>query len=275
MTTALLTLLLLMGQVAPAAPVAPAEDYAVGIGDVLAFRVFGEDDTDRPQLRVDPDGTIEVPHLGRLAVAGKTARQIKELIEAEYIRKDVYRTPSVNVTVTDFKSQVVYVMGPGVKAPNQITVRGVMSVTEAIQQAGWFNSDAGAEVHIMRHRPGDPPNTPLTDRTPDLKVARKDIEEGKALNIRVGGGDTIYVPRADVFYVTGAVKSPGTYTIKPGLTVYQAVYAEAGGLTERGARGRIHILRLVNGKEARIDIKNLNTFIIEPKDTIVVPNRRW
>lgn len=285
MNTVLIALILLATQVAPPAtqpPAAPpaaatgAEDYAVGVGDVLSLKVFGEDDATRESLPIDPDGTVEVPHLGRIAVVGKTVRQIQEYVEALYVKNKVYTNPSVAVGIREYRSQTVYVMGPGVKAPQQVTLRGSVSVIDALSQAGWFSDDAGAEVHVYRHRATDPPNVAVPlERTPDLKLNRKDVVEGRALNVRVGPGDTIYVPAADVFYVTGQVKNPNTYTLRPGLTVWQAVSAMAGGITERGAKGRIYITRTVNGKETRIKVKNINTHIVQPNDTIVVPNRRW
>lgn len=278
MKTVLIAFLLLTAQTPPpvaTAASAPTDDYVVGIGDVLSFRVFGEDDATRPSLRIEPDGTVEIPHLGRITVTGKTARQIKEFVEGEYIRRKLYTRPSVDVNVTDFRSQTLYVMGPGVKAPKEVPVRGFISITEAISQAGWFNTDASEEVLVYRGKAGERPDTPLTQRTPDHKYSKKDIEEGRLLQVRVGGGDTIFVGRADVFFITGQVKAPQTYTLKPGLTVYQAVYAMAGGLTDRGAKGRIYIMRIIKGKETKVDIKNINTHVILPNDTIVVPPRRW
>lgn len=283
MKTALIALVLMTPQVtppatpqtAPPAAATGADDYVVGVGDVLSFKVFGEEDTTRDSLPIDPDGTVEIPHLGRIAVVGKTPRQIQEHIESLYIKQGIFKSPSVAVGIRDYRSQTVYVMGPGVKAPQQVTLRGSISVIDAISSAGWFSEDAGSEVYITRRRPGDPPNTALLDRAPDLKIPRKDIVEGRALSVKVGPGDTVYVPAADVFFVTGNVKNPNTYTLRQNLTVWQAVSAMAGGLTDRAAKGRIYITRTVKGKEVRIPVKNLNTHIVQANDTIVVPNRRW
>lgn len=284
MKTALLALMLLAAQVtAPATQQAastppatgPGDDYTVGVGDVISLRVFGEDDATRDGLVIDGDGTVDIPHLGRISIVGKTARQIQELIQAEYVKNKVYTNPSVAVGIRDYKSQTASVMGPGVRAPKQVTLRGSLSIMDALSEAGWFSEDAGSEVRVYRRRPSDPPNVAPLDRKPDETLSRKDVVEGRVLNVRIYAGDTVYVPAADVFYVTGNVKSPATYTLKPGLTVWQAVSALAGGLTERAAKGRIHILRLVNGKEVKIAVKNLNTHIVQANDTIVVPNRRW
>ena len=42
-------------------------------------------------------------------------------------------------------------------------------------------------------------------------------------------------------------------------------------MTDRGADGRIHIQRTVNGK--KLDIKTKLTDIVQPGDTIIVPEK--
>jgi len=71
-------------------------------------------------------------------------------------------------------------------------------------------------------------------------------------------------------FVAGQVKSPGAYAAERGTTVLQ-VLSLAGGLTDRGAEGRIKILRTVKDKQTEIKAKLTDT--VEPGDTIVVPER--
>jgi polysaccharide export outer membrane protein len=88
--------------------------------------------------------------------------------------------------------------------------------------------------------------------------------------VQLQDGDTINVPKAQSVFVTGQVKSSGAYAVERGTTVLQVV-SLAGGLTDRGADGRIRILRTVNGK--KVELKAKLTDIVEPGDTIVVPER--
>ena len=83
-------------------------------------------------------------------------------------------------------------------------------------------------------------------------------------------GDTIFVARAERFYVTGQVRSPGAYTFERGMTVLQAI-SLAGGLSDRGSNRGIKIMRTTGGKKREIGVKLED--LIEPNDTIVVRQR--
>jgi len=74
------------------------------------------------------------------------------------------------------------------------------------------------------------------------------------------------VPKAQRFYVTGHVRSPGAYVLEPDLTVLQAI-SLAGGLTDRGSNKRIRILRDKKEYDAQL------TDIVRPDDTIIVRQR--
>jgi polysaccharide biosynthesis/export protein len=83
-------------------------------------------------------------------------------------------------------------------------------------------------------------------------------------------GDTIFVPRAESVYVFGQVKNPGAYPIQRDTTVLQAL-SLAGGVNERGATGRIKIVRIEKGKTIEVRVKL--TDIVRAGDTIMVPER--
>ena len=113
--------------------------------------------------------------------------------------------------------------------------------------------------------PGDPRGAEI------LRVSIEDLREGKLqANIILQDGDTIFVPAADRFYVTGFVKQPGSFVLRPGMTVQQAI-AEAGGLTERGSTRGIKIIRKVNNKDVEIDASM--SYPVRPNDTIRVRQR--
>jgi polysaccharide export outer membrane protein len=71
-------------------------------------------------------------------------------------------------------------------------------------------------------------------------------------------------------YVFGQVRGPGAYPLQKTTTVLQAL-SLAGGVSDRGATGRIRIVRLANGK--RTEVKAKLDDIVRPGDTIIVPER--
>ena len=80
-----------------------------------------------------------------------------------------------------------------------------------------------------------------------LTYGRGDVSE----NITLRPGDSVFVPRAEVAYVFGAVRSPGKYVIRDDTTVLQAL-SLAGGGTEFAALNRIRIVRTVAGEQVEI-----------------------
>ena len=67
------------------------------------------------------------------------------------------------------------------------------------------------------------------------------------------------------------MRTPGAYPLtQKDTTVLQAL-SLAGGVTDRGATGRIKIVRMVNGK--KVELKAKLDDIVKPLDTIMVPER--
>ena len=101
-----------------------------------------------------------------------------------------------------------------------------------------------------------------------------DLKTGKlGGNVLLEHGDTIFIPPAERFYVTGHVSRPASYVWKRGLTVEQAL-AIAGGVTERGSTRRLRVRRQVGARPTdirEIDLKM--TDIVQPNDTIIVLQR--
>jgi len=69
-------------------------------------------------------------------------------------------------------------------------------------------------------------------------------------------------------YVSGEVRTPGSYSYKEGLTVQKAL-AMAGGFSEKAEKDGLKVVRLVEGKEITVPVM-LNTVLVAD-DTIVVP----
>ena len=100
------------------------------------------------------------------------------------------------------------------------------------------------------------------------KVNLRDLQAGAlSANVTIRDGDTIFVPRAERFYVTGQVRSPGAYAFELNLTVLQAI-SLAGGPTDRGSNRRLRIIRQQKEFDAKL------TDIVQPGDTIIV-RQRW
>lgn len=275
-----LTLLVAIGVAlagaATAQPAAPVTDYVIGPQDVLSISVFNgtvNETTLSGRFTVESDGSINYPLVGRVSVAGKTLRTLQEEI-TKRLAAGFLVNPQVTILVEQYRSQSIFVVGE-VRQPGKHTISGNMSLLEALSQAGGTTASAGTEVIVRR--PKDPstsagPVDPADDSRSDVvaRVNLEDLQSGRAANVTIRDGDTIFVPKAEMVFVTGHVRTPGSYVWEKGMTVLRAI-SIAGGITERGARGRIRITRIVNGQQKKIDVKM--TDLVLPNDTIEVPQR--
>lgn len=281
MKTILMTLLCLSGAAAPLAGLAPpqaaarsaaGDEYLIGPKDVIAITIFNEDALSRPTLTVDGEGTVDCPLIGRVKVGGLTARQAEDLLVKRY--GDGYlNKPSVSVIVKEFRNMTVWVTGQ-VRNPSQVELQGDANLMAALAAAGNLTNDAGSYIVVTRAPEGRQAEGPTMPDAPaaqeQIRVPREDVDTGRAARVRLRAGDTVFVPRAETFYISGQVRSPNSYVLTQGLTVLQAL-AVAGGATDRAAKNRITIQRVVNGK--RVERKVKLTDLVQPGDTIVVPTR--
>jgi polysaccharide export outer membrane protein len=269
---------LLILQAAPVPKPAPppqSNAYVVGPNDVLGIKVLGEADL-TGAYAVDNDGTMRFPFLERVPVGGKTVQEIEFLL-TKLLGEGFLNRPQVSVVITSYRSRSIYVLGE-VRNPAKYNIEGQTTLLEVIAQAGSFTPNAAQTINVLRYKdgltgvaagspvvPGDPRGAEI------LRISQEDLREGRlAANIILQDGDTIFVPTAEKFYVSGFVKTPGQFVLQPGMTVRQAI-SVAGGLSERGSNRRIKIIRKVNGKDVELDAEMSD--LIQPNDTIRVPQR--
>ena len=251
---------------------AQSTDYLVGPQDVLTIAVYDQPDLGGPYT-VEADGTFTFPLIGRVTAGGLTLRQVEERLRKE-LANGFFKNPQISVSVEQYRSQRVFVVGE-VRAPGTYALTGDMTLIEALARAGSTTDTASGHALIVRRKPGSDAQGPiLPDQDVMAEVIRVDVKELQSgrlsQNVRLQDSDTIFVPRAELVYVFGHVKNPGAYPVQKDTTILQAL-SLAGGVTDRGATGRIKIARIVDGK--RVEIKARLEDIVAPGDTIIVPER--
>src|SRR3954447_16321485 len=245
--------------------------YIVGPQDRLAITVFDEP-TLTKIVSVDSDGSFDFPLVGRVRAGGLSVRQITADLRKRLGPPNGFLVnPQVNIEVETYRSQVVYVNGQ-VRVPGAIPLKGAMTIMDVLAQAGSPTPEAGGFIEIYRRPAGQAAEGPLDPAKAKVaeRVTMEDLRNGRAQPILLHDGDTVNVPKAQTFIVNGFVRAPNTYVLDGEVTVQKAI-AMAGGVTERGAISRARIQRMVDGK--LIDVKPKLTDLVQPNDTIVVPQR--
>src|SRR6266516_8026401 len=110
-------------------------DHKIAPLDIITIDVVGEKDLSK-ELRVSTSGTITFPFLGSIEVKGKTPAEVESLLK-EKLGKDYLVNPQVIITVKEYRSRTVSVIGqvnkPGVIA---LPAEQKLGILEAIAQAG-------------------------------------------------------------------------------------------------------------------------------------------
>jgi polysaccharide biosynthesis/export protein len=260
--------------VKPPQPADQTTTYKVGPQDIIKVEVFGEKELSGV-YRIDNDGTINFPLLERVKVNGLTTQEIVQLLKTKLV-PDYLNNPQINVDVDAFHSRFIFIAGE-VRNPGKYPLKGDVTLLEMVLLAGSVTTDASDEVLVIRPPEGARDAAVTPDNSAAYVLTRMnlgDLKTGKlAGNVLLDNGDTIFIPPAERFYVSGHIGKPASYVWRRGLTVEQAL-AIAGGVTERGSTRRLRVRRQIgpnptNTKE--IDIKM--TDIVQPNDTIIVRQR--
>jgi len=203
-------------------------------GDLLSVDVY-----DTPELssayRVDPAGDLALPLCRKVHVRGLTLPEVAKLLETTLEKDQILVHPQVTVDVQQYAGQYVTVNGE-VSTPGRIEVIAPTKLSEILAQAGGLTAVAGAHVKI-RHGADD------AAPEEDIPYLRSQNNEAVA-SVLVRPGDSVFVPRAGVVYVLGAVNRPGGYVMQEDgkLNVAQAL-ALSGGTVVQANTGGLRVIR--------------------------------
>jgi polysaccharide export outer membrane protein len=282
----------------PAASVLGAQDGASGnrapqliqtlaINDqlvILASEVDGIGD--RP-FRVELDGTVTLPLVGRVRALGLTVEQFEKELTGQL---GVYvRSPNVSVKRLAARADTIVVAGafrnPGVHPLSER--RPLLDVLSAV---GGLQPNSARTVKITRRLTGRNP-LPSAVVDPDTGASTATINVGRLIEnpsardeIIVEPHDVLFADSAGVVFLTGEVMRPGSFELAErdsfGMT---ELISLAGGLGRDAAPAKTKILRpILNGSrraEIPVDVKSIldgsrADFPVLPNDMVVVPRSK-
>lgn len=249
-------------------------EYRIGPKDQLEIKVAM---TDRfnTLVRVTEDGKITINYIGEVAVENLTTSELEKKLAQILIDKGMVLNPQVQVSVKDFQSSMVSVLG-AVTAPGPVQLMGRQTLMQVISKAGGITRDAGREIIIIRRQPDGTSNS-LHIPTEDLFMKGETkydvpLEPSDIVNVQID--------REVQIYVMGQVKTPGALKVLQSRipTVTQAI-AQAGDFTERARKGHVVIRRKdPNGAEREIIVdvsailnNKAKDYALQENDIVWVP----
>jgi polysaccharide biosynthesis/export protein len=257
----LLTYLLLLGVlVIEQAPVFSSE-YILGGGDVITVNVYGNTDLSTT-VRVSADNTIRIPLIGEVSVKDLSVSQVASKIE-KLLADGYLVNPQVDVFIKEYRSKKATILGE-IKNPGLYELRGGTTILEFISTAGGLTANVGDKATIKRKATGAAEDNQIVIDLDSL------VKRGEtSLNISIRDGDSVYISKADVFYVSGEVNKPGSFKLESGTTVITAITV-AGGFSKIAAKGKVRIIRVADGQKREIENVKMDEPVL-PNDVIVVP----
>jgi len=185
----------------------------LGIDDLVAVSVYDAPELTRT-VRVEADGAIHLPLLkDGVAAAGLFAHDVEASLVEALKSEEILVDPVVKVTVAEYHSRPISVMG-AVRKPLTFQAVGTVTLLDALARAEGLSPDAGTEVLVSRPQPSPDSrgevSATLLERIP-LNRLLKDADP--AVNYPLHGGEEVRVPEAGKIFVLGNVKKPGAFPV--------------------------------------------------------------
>jgi protein involved in polysaccharide export with SLBB domain len=212
-------------------PVTP--DYVVGPGDELLIQIWGQV-TLNSRFTVDRSGSVYIPQVGSVRVAGLAFGQLQEFLKAQVGR--VFRNFDLNVNMGQLRSIQVFVVG-NARRPGSYTVSSLSTLVNALFVTGG-PSPQGSLRHIQLKRAG---KVVVDFDLYDL-LHRGD----KSQDAQLLPGDVIYIPPVGAqVAVVGSVNTPAIYELKSAATTtVDEVLDLASGPTNVASNRTVHLERV-------------------------------
>lgn len=227
----------------------PDPSYILGPGDRLTIRVWGTDIDAEFTGAIDRNGTINVPKIGIIPIAGARFGDAEAIIRRE--AEKYVQGINISVTLAELRSLEIYVVGE-VKKPGLHLVPPFSTILGALIQTGGIKKTGSLrDIRLMR---GDSVHTSLD--LYDL-IQKGDKQNDAMLTDR----DIIFVPSiGNTAAVVGAVAHPAIYELKNEKFVGDLM-ALAGGQLPQGFGNRIYLRRFQDNA----------AFVVQDIDTVAAP----
>jgi len=263
-------------------PVRP--DYELGPNDQILISLPELEEINQRPFRIDADGFINVPLIGRVRAGSLLVRGLEAELTTR--AREFARDPHVTITVVQYRSEPVFVLG-AFKNPGTYPLQGGRTLLELLATVGGMQPNASRRIKVTRNSEYGP--IPLSNaiEDPARKVSTVEISlDSLTQNINpaedliLKAFDIISAETAQPIYLTGEVarSTPIPLGEQQSMSILQAL--SQAGLTKEANRGRVRILRPILGTSKRavieIDLNRIyagkdNDFPLLPNDLLYVP----
>jgi protein involved in polysaccharide export with SLBB domain len=223
---------------APLDRVPVTAEYAIGPGDEILLRVWGQVSLDL-RLSVDRAGMVYIPQVGNIAVSGIQFKQLPDYLKNQLGR--VFRNFDLSVNMGQLRSIQIYVMGQA-RRPGTYTVSSLSTLINALFASG--GPSAQGSMRRVQLKRG-------LKIISEIDLYDLFLQGDKTGDVRLLPEDIIYIPTVgSQIAIAGSMKNPAIYELKSEKTL-GAVINLGGGLTAVADRQHAKLERIINGASTR------------------------
>jgi polysaccharide export outer membrane protein len=241
-------------------------DVVLTVGDLISIRLLTDAEYST-SVRINNDGTVLLPLIGIIHLAGLSVTKAEQLIAEKFVADGMYRDPQVTLQITEGPNSAVTIVG---ETHAVVPVVGSRRLLDVLSVAGGLPPTASHVITI--DRPGVSEPIVIDLGTDPLRSSLG--------NIPVFPGDTIVVSRIGIVYMFGSFKtSAGTIPLNAytPLTLTEAT-ALSGGVAFDGRFSDLRIIRTV-GNHRTVAVYNIKKVlngkvpdpILQPNDIVYLP----
>ncbi len=268
----------------------PAVQRKIAADDLLEVSVSPATELSAT-VRVSASGQVALAGVGSFQAVGLTPSQLEQLMLAELLKRDAAGNVRLRVFVREYRTEPVTVLG-AVRMPNLYYLEAPRTLLQVLAMAGGMADNTIARNIIIRRKrtvAGAALEKGTRDTVRAAAVSEQIIEipvsallqtGDPSLNVYIQPGDVVRVVPTGQYYLAGAVKRPGAYSLADQSRIaIRSALAMAGGLTAGSRARHTLIIRLQPGlprTERRLDLARLlaagdEEVSLGPDDVLFVP----
>lgn len=242
---------------------APGDDvYLLGVSDVLQLNVLQSPNMDR-QLTIRQDGTVVLPSVGSIAVAGFSVVEAEQTLKDKLVLFD-RSIQDVTLSIVQFNSLQIYVLG-AVRQPGSYTFSANPTLWDLIRECGGVTAEAVVtDVKIISSVDG-------MNQSLDIDISELISGNSSVAPTFLNSGDTVVIPTTSQLFsassvagvqVFGGIASPGTYRLKDPMRLVDVLML-AGAPTDNAQLEKVIWVHNVHGDLYTSSIINCKLFMLE------------
>ncbi len=240
------------------APVTP--DYVIGPGDELRLQLWGQVNQQGDYV-VDRSGSISVPQLGTVHVAGVAFSDLNNFLRAQFSR--VYRNFDLNVNLGQLRSIQVFVVGQA-RTPGSYTISSLSTLLNALFASGGPSAQGSLRnIQVLRGK----------EVVTHFDLYDLLLRGDKSHDVHLLPGDVIFIsPVGPQVALLGSVNNSGIYELH-GETTVGSLLALSGGESNLASTAQVRLERVFEHDQRSVTSvaeSDLNATPLQNGDVITV-----